>query len=384
MNNLIKAVTFAVITLITTAVSAGEYGSFTDERDGNKYKVVKIGRETWLAENMRYTNNNIDYKESKKPNEYGYLYSFAAAQKVCPAGFRLPTKAEFDRLLTKAYTKGTDSENLRHKTWAKGRNLSGFGALPAGKCEKSACSFFDTEAYFWSSTARNKITAYGLYVDVNKALVSYGKSASYLSVRCIEDTAAIEKQPSDSQMFTDPRDGKEYKTVKINNKIWLAENLRYAGVKHYWPNDDKNIDARFGYLYEWKSALKACPPGWHLPTKEEFEELLKYADGDAKPRKIGGDSTYKIASDNLRATSFFNGKDTYGFGALPAGDSWRGHVFDFDYSFAKFSSSTNKDHYEAYLLILYVRKDDRCGCNRWASVYGESKDHGYSVRCLKD
>ncbi len=382
MNNLIKTVTFCIITLITTAISAGEYDAFTDERDGNVYKVVKIGRETWLAENMRYTNNDIDYKESQKPHEYGYLYSFAAAQKVCPAGFRLPTKVEFDRLLTTAYTRGTESENLRHKTWAKGRNLSGFGALPAGKCEKSGCSFLDAEAYFWSGTARNKITAYGLYVDINKALVSYGNSASYLSVRCIEESA--EKQPTDSQIFTDPRDGKEYKTVKINNKIWFAENLRYAGVKHRWPNGDKNIDAAYGYLYKWEDAMTACPPGFHLPTREEFNDLLKYA-GDG--HKSGFNEK---ASDNLRSSSFLNGKDTYGFGALPAGKKWgrrsRYDGFGFNalfWSSMSYSAAANT----AFSFTIRVYRDDKniFKYHREAYTHDDAKKkYWLSVRCIKD
>ncbi len=352
--------------------------TFIDQRDGHKYKTIKINEQIWMAENMRYISKNIDYKASEKPGEYGYLYTFADAQKVCPAGFHLPSKIEFDRLLANVYTEGADSENLRHKNWAKGKNLSGFGALPAGKCEKSGCSFWNTEAYFWSSTERNKIIAYGLYVDINKALVSYGKIDRYLSVRCIKDSADAVNKPADSQIFTDPRDGKEYKVVEIDNKLWFAENLRYAGIKHYWPNDDKNIEAVWGYLYEWKKAKKACPPGFHLPTKEEFEDLLEYASAD------GAVKSRRIASANLRAKSFFNGKDTYGFSALPAGMYWRRRFSDdFGRYDAYFWSSTEHSRHHAYILNLRACQEK--SADVWCtSVKHLDKINAYSVRCVRD
>ncbi len=342
--------------------------TFIDQRDGHKYKIVQINNQIWMAENMRYVSKSIDYKASKKPSEYGLLYKFTDAQKVCPAGFHLPSKIEFDSLLANVYAEGTDSENLRHKNWEKGKNLSGFGALPAGKCERTGCSFLDTEAYFWSSTEQNKIIAYGLYVDVNKALVSYGKNDRYLSVRCIKNSASLIKQPAtDSQIFTDPRDGKEYKTIRINKKLWFAENLRYAGVEHYWPNDDKNNDAVWGYLYEWEKARRACPPGWRLPSKDDFNELIDYAGGGDKTRRLIN------AGNNLRIASFNNGKDTLGFSALPAGHCGSSKCYNFD-SEADFWSSTETYNSHAYNLHLD---------SHYANIQRGEKDEAYSVRCIK-
>jgi len=85
--------------------------------------------------------------------------------------------------------------------------------------------------------------------------------------------------------FTDDRDGKTYKMKNIGGEIWMVENFAYKPQNgkygdmdgNYWAYDDKEANVeKYGYLYDWATAQEIIPDGWHLPTKEEFESLIKY------------------------------------------------------------------------------------------------------------
>ena len=111
--------------------------------------------------------------------------------------------------------------------------------------------------------------------------------------------------------FTDPRDGKKYKTVKIGNQTWMAENLNYAtSDSKCYDNNPANC-AKYGRLYSWDEARKTCPKDWHLPNKKEWEALVNLAGGD------------NAAGKKLKSIGGWDGKDDgtdeYGFSALPGG-----------------------------------------------------------------
>ena len=115
--------------------------------------------------------------------------------------------------------------------------------------------------------------------------------------------------------FTDARDKKAYKTVKIGDQIWMAENLNYnaSGSKCYDNKPDNCV--KYGRLYNWNTAIKACPKGWHLPSAEEWQILVNFV-GETAGKKLKATSGY-----NADEGKSGNGTDNYGFSALPGGQS---------------------------------------------------------------
>ena len=196
--------------------------------------------------------------------------------------------------------------------------------------------------------------------------------------------------------MTDGRDGQTYKIVKIGEQIWMAENLNYKTESSYCYRDADSNCTKFGRLYTWAAAMDSaakwsingyrcgsgtycfppypvrgvCPEGWHLPTKAEFETLFA---------AVGDSST---AGKMLKSTSGWNssgnGTDAYAFSALPAaGRRYSSGDFSYEGYYAYFWSSSGNGSYYAYRMCLYYDDDG-------ASLYGDYKGNGFSVRCLKD
>jgi uncharacterized protein (TIGR02145 family) len=83
----------------------------------------------------------------------------------------------------------------------------------------------------------------------------------------------------DGNLLIDPRDNKEYKTIKVGNQVWMSQNLNYEepGSECY-KNKAANCEA-YGKLYGSSSAQRVCPEGWHLPSKEEVDVFLSASTG---------------------------------------------------------------------------------------------------------
>ncbi len=108
--------------------------------------------------------------------------------------------------------------------------------------------------------------------------------------------------------FTDTRDGKTYKWIKIGHQTIMAEDLAYKpndGTFWAYDNDQVNV-SKYGYLYNWETAKTVAPKGWHLPTKDEFETLCSFLGGDNKfvfnAIKEGGNSSFNALLGGCRST----------------------------------------------------------------------------------
>ena len=172
-----------------------------------------------------------------------------------------------------------------------------------------------------------------------------------------------------SNTLVDKRDGKKYKTVKIGNQTWMAENLNYQTQDSYCYGDDESDCSKYGRLYKWEAAVKACPSGWHLPSKEELKKLFS---------SVGGK---EVAGKSLKTKEGWNnggnGTDAFGFSALPAGSREISGGYNDEGYRARFWSSTENYSYGACIMYLNYTDDD-------ANLGYEGKYSGFSVRCLKD
>jgi uncharacterized protein (TIGR02145 family) len=76
--------------------------------------------------------------------------------------------------------------------------------------------------------------------------------------------------------FTDPRDGKTYPVVEVAGMTWFGKNLDHDMADSYCFGDGPEACTSFGRLYPWATALRACPPGWHLSTEDEWLRLERH------------------------------------------------------------------------------------------------------------
>ena len=195
---------------------------------------------------------------------------------------------------------------------------------------------------------------------------------------------AISLRCQNSDTFTDPRDGKTYKVVTIGKQTWMAENLSFKTDSGCWVyNNDEKYLLKFGYLYNWESAILACPDGWHIPTDEDWKTLevflgMKKAHADMEMYRgmnEGGDlksvGTIEWLAPNQGATN------STGFSALPGGlRSEYGDYYSIGENGWWWSSTVLRFENAWYRSLRYSGGDiDRLGYN---------KSIGLSVRCLKN
>jgi uncharacterized protein (TIGR02145 family) len=213
-----------------------------------------------------------------------------------------------------------------------------------------------------------------------------------------EEEARKLEETQKKDTFTDSRDGKKYRTVKIGEQVWMAENLNYnaSGSKCY-DNKTQNCDT-YGRLYDWNTARNknVCPSSWHLPSIAEWNKLFHFADGST-----GTETIYrsKTANKYLKAKSGWdynyyddggvpcNGEDRFGFSALPGGygDTFVNTYFSKVGKTGYWWSSNCKDWWcncswkdESLGESQYIYGNDVMGVGSY------SKNLLYSVRCVRD
>ncbi|MCD4695477.1 MAG: fibrobacter succinogenes major paralogous domain-containing protein [Bacteroidales bacterium] len=185
-------------------------GTFTDTRDNQTYKWVKIGVQKWMAENLNYDiGHSWCYdNDSVYCNKYGRLYKWKTAKNVCPIGWHLPTDDEWKQLEVylgmileagKTESRGTnEGEKLKAVNgWNSWRNNNGngtddygFTALPGGsRSINGSFSGLGRKGSWWSATEFSGSLAWfrGLYFSNHKVNRYHIKKSLGFSVRCVKD-----------------------------------------------------------------------------------------------------------------------------------------------------------------------------------------------------
>ena len=294
-----------------------------DERDGKIYKTVVVGEQTWMAENLDYKMNDSYCFDGNSYycKKYGSLYTWWAATTACPAGWHLPNNDEFEKLFETVGGKSIAGKMLKSKRgWNNdgiGSDDFGFFALSAGYRDCNRNGAYGGEGYganFWSSTEFNSPRA-------NHVLLRYSGNTADLynalkgdaySVRCVKDEIPAESSNRVPEVlkatFTDDRDGRTYKAVKIGSRWWMAENLNYEMKGSYCYKGKSANCKKYGRLYRSDAVYGACPSGWRLPSEGALLESVGY--GETAGQKLKSKSGWKNNG---------NGSDDFSFAALPAG-----------------------------------------------------------------
>ncbi|MFH0760953.1 MAG: FISUMP domain-containing protein [Bacteroidota bacterium] len=204
------------ISKIVSVLEAEPEKIMTDHRDQRVYRVVKIGDQTWMAENLAYLPEVSPSSEisSQKPHYYVYnyegistsqaksdpvystfgaLYNWAAAKIACPGGWHLPSVSEWEKLTRLDSAKKLKAlNNISYsRFWDyDSNNANGFKALRGGGVDgKDGFKDIGRNIYFWSASEQNSENAWNLYFGTYAESRSHFKSPKSIgfSVRCIKD-----------------------------------------------------------------------------------------------------------------------------------------------------------------------------------------------------
>jgi uncharacterized protein (TIGR02145 family) len=209
----------------TASVADSGRSYFTDSRDGHKYLTQIIGLQTWMAENLTYLpavsgpltgSESSPYyyvygcdsadvniaKDSANYHTYGVLYNWPAAMVSCPAGWRLPSEADWEQLILavgspaggKLKEIGTIRKNAGVTHWefpnTGATDQFGFDAIPGGeRYSLGSFRYITTYAVFWSSTPRTEANSWSwhLFFDNDRFDRDWFSNSNGFSVRCVKN-----------------------------------------------------------------------------------------------------------------------------------------------------------------------------------------------------
>ena len=209
---------------------------------------------------------------------------------------------------------------------------------------------------------------------------------------------AFEQASSRIAKTVQDAEGNTYRTVKIGEQVWLAENLRSTKFQDgtsipsaFIPNDDPNKLLTYGRLYDWHDVndeRNICPQGWRVASDEDWKRLeltIGMAESELDKEGWRGDNDIAIKLKETQPDSWLKKFDQSKvnqsrFSARPAGVKW-GRFYLTQGVYTEFWTSTEASDSKAFNRTLVYP---------WWNIHqGEinrvpiSKDYMFSVRCIK-
>lgn len=284
-------------------------GKYIDPLSGEDYTWRTFGNQVWMLQDILG------------------LHSFYSAQDICPPGWKLPNKKEWNQLIENFRPSGETFED--QKIINKRLSTSGPWGFNLSPNEYWIDVNFYIYQTFWINNDDKKDSRKLMdfpsndnytYEWVEKKTSEKGK------VRCVNNNPRfLENQKNtNTGTFVDEREDKEYTWVEIDGKKWMSRNLNFKMFDDAMCRNDNPADCKaFGRMYNWKSAETICPEGWRLPSLEEWEALVEkaskavlnindlYSGGKTGFNMVMGGPVEKIDGSKIYSTSFWylNGED---------------------------------------------------------------------------
>ncbi len=214
---------------------------------------------------------------------------------------------------------------------------------------------------------------------------------------------SCQKDEENPETITD-RDGNVYTSITIGNQVWMVENLKTTELNDgtpienvtdditwyesstpafCWYNNEMKYKAIYGALYNWHAVNsgRLCPDGWHVPSNDEWTELVNFVGGNS----VAGSKLKEVGTTHWQDTNE-GATNEYGFTAMPGGFRSNGlgdaGFFSIGYSGWYWTSTEipgfeHEGHYAAYNWQMENYRPHCLESNLW-------QIEGLSVRCLKN
>lgn len=210
-----------------------------------------------------------------------------------------------------------------------------------------------------------------------------------------------EKEDHPQEQMVDSRDGNVYQVISIGKQVWMAENLKYLPAVtapqegsrtlpyyYVYGYDGTNVNEAkttknyrtYGVLYNWPAAINACPTGWHLPSYDEWRDLIHFLGGI----EVAGEKLKEKGHTHWNRLPKIEATNESGFTALPGGHRLQeGEFLYMGEDTGWWSTIEGEDMYEKgeNYHSWFISVDS------WTPrvyILPLFKDFGNSVRCLRN